>query len=99
MSLLGISLVFPLGSCPCGCAGGTLLGTAGGGGGACSLTTRTNCTLTLADMELDVPGSWRSSCLSLLDLSSTCPSLLAVTWVSALPVEHMDSWFFWEMTF
>ena len=35
----------------------------------------------------------------MLDLSSTSPSLLVVTWVSALPVEHLDNWFFWEMTF
>ena len=33
---MGPGLVFPLVSCPCGCAGGTLTGTAGRGGGACS---------------------------------------------------------------
>ena len=32
------SLVFPLGSGPCGCAGGSPPGTAGRGGGVCSLT-------------------------------------------------------------
>ena len=37
-SLLGRSLVFPMGSYPCGCAGGSLPGTAGKGGDVCSLT-------------------------------------------------------------
>ena len=35
---MGLSLVFPLGSGPCGCAGGSPPGTAGRGGGVCSLT-------------------------------------------------------------
>ena len=34
----GRSLVFLMGSCPCGCVGGSLPGTAGKVGGACSLT-------------------------------------------------------------
>ena len=38
MTSSGRSLVFLMGSCPCGCVGGSLPGTAGKVGGACSLT-------------------------------------------------------------
>ena len=99
-SSLGTCLVFLLGSCPCGCAGGTLLGTAGRRGSACSLTTRTNCTPTLVDETSFLPAcSRRSYCfISMAWTYFLRAPLLAVTWVSALPVEHLDNWFFWEMT-